>query len=139
MNIRFVVGGFVAALFGQLVIGCTKPGTLQNANAPSTPQMFRNLITQSKELANDGIAKGKETWTPADPLPPAIRSLAPQVVQLRTGNSPRTSVLDIQTSGGFQHRGYLVVCATEDPNFIPTKGRNWRIKKLAPELFEYQE
>jgi hypothetical protein len=41
--------------------------------------------------------------------------------------------------GGFNHRGYLVVCSSKDPNFVPQKGRNWRITKVAPAVFEYRE
>lgn len=98
-----------------------------------------NLVAECEMLARDGAAHGKDTWTASDSLSPTIKSLLPQVVQLRVTESPPATVVDIQTSGGFQHRGYLVVCASKDPNFVPQKGRNWRIAKIAPAVFEYRE
>jgi hypothetical protein len=50
-----------------------------------------------------------------------------------------STVIDVQVSGGFEHRGLLVVCYSSDPHFIPEKGRNWRITRLASNVFEYRE
>jgi hypothetical protein len=96
-----------------------------------------NLVVECQKLAHDGASQSKDTWTANDPLPPAIKSLSPQYVQLLAGEA--ATVVDIQTSGGFQHHGYLVVCASKDPNFLPEKGRNWRITRVAPGVFEYRE
>ncbi|HPY32158.1 MAG TPA: hypothetical protein PLT00_16130 [Verrucomicrobiota bacterium] len=116
--------------------GCGQSGSPKN---PTVQTNMTNLVAECEALARDGAAQGKDTWTASDPLPPAIKSLSPQVVQLRVTESPAATVVDIQTSGGFQHRGYLVVCASKDANFVPQKGRNWRITKVAPAVFEYRE
>jgi len=96
-----------------------------------------NLVAECQKLARDGASERKDTWTANDSLPPAIESLSPQYVQLLAGDA--ATVVDIQTSRGFQHRGFLVVCASKDPNFVPNNGRNWRITKVAPGVFEYRE
>ncbi|OQB36778.1 MAG: hypothetical protein BWY06_02688 [Candidatus Latescibacteria bacterium ADurb.Bin168] len=123
--------------------GCGQSGSPKNptvqTNSPAVQTNMTNLVAECEALARDGAAQGKDTWTASDPLPPAIKSLSPQVVQLRVTESPAATVVDIQTSGGFQHRGYLVVCASKDANFVPQKGRNWRITKVAPAVFEYRE
>lgn len=117
-------------------------GGCVQSSIPASPTVQANmtdLVAQCKTLARDGAAQGKDAWTASDPLPPAIKSLSPQVVQLRVTESPPATVVDIQTSGGLQHRGYLVVCASKAANFVPQKGRNWRITKVAPAVFEYRE
>ena len=98
-----------------------------------------NLLAECQKLARDGASESKDTWTVNDSLPPTIKSLSPQYVQLSVTESPPATVVDIQTSGGFEHRGYLVVCACKDPNFVPKKGPNWTITKVAPGVFEYRE
>jgi hypothetical protein len=100
-------------------------------------QINTNLLPDCRKLAEEGVRQGKETWTQDDPLPASIKSLAPQYVQLHV--TPASTVIDIQISGGFQHRGLLVVCASKDPTFTPTKGRNWRITKLSDGVYEYRE
>src|SRR5438093_3727335 len=76
-----------------------------NYAASMLPQSaVTNLITDCLKLADEGAKKGKEFWRPTEPLPPAIAALAPQVVHLSIRDW--ATVVDIQTSGGFQHRGY---------------------------------
>jgi hypothetical protein len=98
-----------------------------------------SLVAECQALIRDGESQGKDSWVSTDPLPPTIKSLAPQFVRLRITGSPPATVVDIQTSGGFQHRGYLIVCKSTDPNFIPAAGRDWRVAKLGEGVFEYQE
>lgn len=126
----------VALLVFALCAGCGKSGRQTN---PTAQANMTNLVAECEALARDGAAQGKDTWMPTDTLPPTIKALSPQLVQLRVTESPPATVVDIQISGGFQHRGYLVVCANKDPNFVPQKGRNWRITKIAPGVFEYRE
>jgi hypothetical protein len=89
-----------------------------------------NLVADCQKLAEEGVKHGKEFWSSTDPLPPAIASLSPQRVHLSVREW--ATVVDIQVSGGFIYRGYLVVCASKDPNFVPATGRNWRITKIGP-------
>ncbi len=127
------------AVAGAMVVLCSGCGQSSSLTSPTGQTNMSNLVAECETLAHDGAAQGKDTWTASDPLPPAIKSLSPQVVQLRVTESPPATIVDIQTSGGFQHRGYLVVCLSKDPNFVPEKGRNWRITKVAPRVFEYRE
>jgi hypothetical protein len=133
----------VALVVVVLCDGCGQSGSQTNptpqASSPAVQTNMTNLVAECETLARDGAAQGKDTWMPTDTLPTAIRSLSPQLVQLRVTESPPATVVDIQTSGGFQHRGYLVVCASKAPDFVPQKGRNWRITKIAPRVFEYRE
>lgn len=133
----------VALLVVALCAGCGESGSQTNptaqANNPAVQTNMTNLVAECQALASEGSAQGKDTWMSTDPLPPTIKSLSPQLVQLRVTESPPATVVDIQTSGGFQHRGYLIICASKDPNFVPQKSRNWRITKIAPGVFEYRE
>lgn len=102
-------------------------------------QRWADLVTDCRTLFHDGQIQKRDTWTNKDPLPPMLQSLSPQFVQVRTTESPSAVIVNIQLSGGFQHHGYLVVCASRDPNYVPQQGRGWRIVKIAPSVFEYQE
>ena len=70
-------------------------------------------------------------------LPPAISELSPQFVGIR--RLEEAVAVDIQITGGFIHFGYLVVCHRNEPSFIPRKGSGWRIREVAPDVFEYKE
>jgi hypothetical protein len=96
-----------------------------------------NLASECEQLAREGTSMGKNTWAATDALPATIKSLSPQFVELLEREG--ATVVDIQTSGGFQHRGYLVVCTSQDTNYVPRKGRNWHITKVGPNVFEYRE
>ena len=76
-------------------------------------------------------------WVKDDWLPTTIAQLSPQCVRVR--NTEEAVVVNIQVSGGFQHFGFLVVCSSRESNFKPTTGRNWRIREIAPNVFEYAE
>lgn len=135
----FAVALAVVVLCGGCGQSSSPTNTSAQANSPSVLTNVTILVAEGETLARNGAAQGKDTWMASDPLPPGIKSLLPQVVQLRVTESPPATVVDIQTSGGFQHRGYLVVCASRDPNFVPQTGRNWRITQIAPAVFEYRE
>jgi len=96
-----------------------------------------NLVGECQKLAEESARQRKDFWDSTDTLPPTIASLSPQHVEVSIREW--ATVVDIQTMGGFNHRGYLVVCSSKDPNFVPQKGRNWRITKVAPAVFEYRE
>ena len=70
-------------------------------------------------------------------LPPAIASLKPQYIQVHGEVSP--PIVDIQTSGGFQRQGLLMVFDSTASNFVPQKGRDWRLTKIADFVFAYPE
>ena len=103
----------------------------------SMSQVNTTLISDCRKLAQESVSLGKETWTLRDPLPASIKSFAPQYVQVHV--TPESTVVDIQLSGGFLHRGLLIVCSRRDPSFTPTKGRNWLITKLSDDVYEYRE
>jgi hypothetical protein len=113
----------------------------QDENTPkatSTAQInMSNLVQEARQMAADGAKSNKTFWTRDESLPPTIKSLSPQFVELSV--SEGHSVLDVQVSGGFQHIGYLIVCSPTSSSFIPRKGRNWRITKLDEGVFEYRE
>ena len=96
-----------------------------------------NLVAECRQLAESGVKQNGQRWKMSDSLPPEINSLSPQFVHLH--NQGEATVIDIQISGGFEHRGLLVVCQSDDPNLIPHKGRHWRITKIGPGVFEYRE
>ena len=87
-------------------------------------------------LLEDYRRTKKESWGREDALPPGVASLKPQFVQVLS-TSP--AVIDIQTSGGFQHQGLLVVCDDAAKGYIPVKGRGWITRKVADCVFEYRE
>ncbi len=98
---------------------------------------YHVLRQESVALLQDYKRTKKEILGPDDALPPAIASLKPQYVQVCDYVS--APFVDIQTSGGFQHRGLLVVCDEAATNYVPQKGRGWTITKVADFVFEYRE
>ena len=131
MNLRvwLLCSVFIAA------ISCDSNSSMRVG--PYSKLNMTNLVTECRQLAETGVKQNKQKWQDADVLPAEIGSLSPQFVKLL--DQAGSTVIDIQISGGFDHRGLLVVCQSSDPNFIPHKGRNWRITKLAPGVFEYRE
>lgn len=73
----------------------------------------------------------------ADPnsYPPIIVALKPQAVAIHTETPP---TLLIQTLGGFNHQGLLVVL-DKNTNEKPTIGNNWVRNELSPGVFEFRE
>ena len=67
-------------------------------------------------------------------LPPAIAALRPQIVDADRRDVP---LVDIQITGGFNHRG-LLVCVTNTPHGFQPASR-WRVAKIADGVFEYRE
>lgn len=121
---------FCLHLFG----GCGRPIT---TSRDTVIQMHTNLIAECSLLVEQGVREGKDVWTSGETLPPSIRKMEPQYVKLIITSS--STVIDIQLSGGFEHKGFLVVCSSEDPAFVPSKGRGWRITRIADGIFEYTE
>ena len=66
---------------------------------------------------------------------PQIRALKPQIVAAHEVEPP---VLMIQTMGGFNHQGLLIVLDTSSTH-RPTIGHNWVRTELAPGVFEFRE
>ena len=96
-----------------------------------------HLIKDSQLLVSEKLQTGKDFWTLSDGLPESISKLSPQFATIQ--EKKEATIIDIQISGGFQHFGYLVVCSSETPDFVPTKGNNWHIRKVAENVFEYSE
>lgn len=135
MAVRLDISSLAVALaVAVLCGGCGRSTSLTN---PTAQTNMTNLVAECQKLVTEGVKNGKEFWSSTDPLPPTIAAFSPQRVHLSVREW--ATVVDIQVSGGFSHRGYLVVCASKDPNFVPTTGRNWRITKIAPAVFEYRE
>ena len=67
-------------------------------------------------------------------LPPTIAALSPQIVDAEQRDAP---LVNIQTSGGFSHRGLLVCVSNTPPGFQPPM--RWRVTKIADGVFEYHE
>lgn len=79
----------------------------------------------------------KESWTASDTnLPPTIAALQPQIIQ--AGRYDGFPMVDIQVSGGFTHRGLMVILTNTPPDFMPRKS-SWKVTKLADGIFEYHE
>jgi hypothetical protein len=96
-----------------------------------------NLVIECRQLAEVGVRQNKVKWQNADVLPAEVASLSPQFVKLMDQGG--ATVINIQVSGGFEHRGLLVVCHSPDPQFVPYTGRDWRVTRLAADVFEYRE
>ena len=77
----------------------------------------------------------KDSWTATDTnLPTTIAALQPQIVQAaRYDGLP---MVDIQVSGGFSHRGLMVILTNTPGDFMPHKS-SWRVIKIAEGIFEY--
>lgn len=88
-------------------------------------------------LVSENVQTGKDAWEISEKLPEHLSHLSPQFVHLRVLNA--ATVVNIQISGGFNHQGLLVVCARQDADFVPVTGRNWKIKKIATDVYEYKE
>jgi hypothetical protein len=128
----------LAMVFGLTgLLGC-RPGNVAHV-APLrnySEACFANLIEDCRKLAADGIKAGKEQWQKEDNLPATVAGLSPQFVEVR--ETEDVTVVDIQIYGGFRHFGYVVVCSSRTPDFVPRKS-NWRVRKVAENVFEYSE
>ena len=94
-----------------------------------------NVLRTEAEAAYKAMTSAQTEVLDPSNYPPSIRALSPQIVQVRMVNPP---VLMIQTMGGFNHRGVLIVLST-DITYRPTIGHNWVRKELAPGVFEFRE
>jgi len=95
------------------------------------------LIRDCETILAEHQKTQKESWTASDTnLPPTIATLRPQIVQAaRCDGFP---MVDIQVSGGFTHRGLMVILTNTPPDFMPRKS-SWRVTKMADGIFEYRE
>lgn len=78
----------------------------------------------------------KQSWVMGNTnaLPSVIAVLRPQAVTIVEGDVP---LVDIQTSGGFNHRGVLVCVRAANHSFQPPS--KWRLIKITHGVFEYRE
>ena len=95
------------------------------------------LIRDCETILAEHQKTQKESWTASDTnLPPTIAALQPQIVQAaRYDGFP---MVDIQVSGGFTHRGLMVILTNTPPDFMPRKS-SWRVTKMADGIYEYRE
>lgn len=75
-------------------------------------------------------------WGSDPALPQPIAALWPQTVKAFVHEG--YPVVDIQLTGGFSHRGLLVIVTNVPPEFMPRKAA-WRIRKMGDQIFEYRE
>ena len=95
------------------------------------------LIRDCQTLLAEQRRTHKDTWSAGDTnLPATVGALRPQVVQ--AAHYDGLPVVDIQISGGFTHRGVLVILTNTPPGFVPRKS-SWRVTKIADGIFEYRE
>ena len=85
-------------------------------------------IYKQIDPAGNGIAD-------TNSYPPIIAALKPQVVAIHAEAPP---TLLIQTLGGFNHQGLLVVL-DKNATDKPTIGHNWVRNELSPGVFEFRE
>jgi len=79
----------------------------------------------------------KESWPAGDTnLPATITALRPQIVQ--AAHYDGFPIVDIQISGGFTHRGLMVIPTNTPPDYLPRKS-SWRVTKISDGVFEYRE
>lgn len=134
MAMKTVTFTLAVVLCVQLFGGCS---SRHHTDCNIVLEMHAELMADCKALVEQGTRSGQDVWTSEDILPASIRKLNPQYVRL---NATSVSiVIDIQLSGGFRHRGLLVVCSSKDSTFAPSKGRGWKITKLADGIYEYME
>lgn len=118
-----------------LSAGCGRaPSLLDDVHAGGgTAALIRDcewIMAEHKRTQN-------ETWMSGDTnIPAMITALRPQVV--RAENYDGLPMVDIQTSGGFKHRGLMVFLTNTPPDFVPGKS-SWRVTKIADRIFEYRE
>ena len=110
-------------------------GCNQKQGKVALPVDPAKLRAECEALAN----QGEKTWTSSDPLPATVKSLAPQIVEVRKTEQPPATVVDIQVTGGFQHHGYIVIVTNNGPEFVPRVGRDWHVTEVAPRVFQYTE
>jgi hypothetical protein len=95
------------------------------------------LMSECQAILDEHQKTQREFWKPDDSaLPPTIAALQPQVVQVRRYEG--LPMVDIQLSGGFSHRGLMVVLTNTTPEFVPRKS-TWRVRKIGDGVFEYRE
>jgi hypothetical protein len=95
------------------------------------------LIRDCETILAEHQKTQKDTWAAGDPsLPTVVAALRPQIV--RATRYDGFPMVDIQVSGGFTHRGLMVIPANTPPGFMPRKS-SWRVAKMADGIFEYRE
>jgi hypothetical protein len=97
----------------------------------------RLLVRDCEVLWVDHQKTHKESWTAGDTnLPATIAALRPQIVQV--AQYAGLPMVDIQISGGFTHRGLMVILTNTPPGFTPRKS-SWHVSKMVDGIFEYRE
>ena len=118
-----------------LVGSCSRPSSLANqvGAAGGTAALIRDCQT----ILAEHQKSQKEIWSAGDTnLPPTIAALQPQIVQIASCEG--LPMLDIQVSGGFSHRGLMVMLTNVPPGFVPRKS-SWRVARISDGIFEYRE
>ena len=126
------IAAAVIIIGAALVTGCEQSVIVSRA-VGGGPKLVRDC----GKLWAEYQATQKETWIAGDSsLPDSVVALKPQMVQaLHQGGVP---LIDIQISGGFSHRGLIVVVSNTTPEFVPRKS-TWTVTKIGDGIFEYRE
>jgi hypothetical protein len=98
---------------------------------------FEKLAEECGSLVKEGRRTGKATWSADDVLPATVAGVSPQRVEMR--ETEESAVIDIQISGSYRSRGFLVVCSGEPQKFTRKKWDKCRVRKIAEKVFEYVE
>lgn len=109
--------------------------TLSGCGQKQPPPIAGNPATLKAECATmytNLTAIGSGYFT-GPTYPPTIATLAPQFVRIHSDSPP---AINIQTSGGFYHAGYIVVLAT---NALHKPSQKWLRKEVSPGIWEYRE
>ena len=126
---------FLAMASAAMIVSCSRapsfPARIQSAGGEAA------LKRDCQSLIDEQQKTQKAFWVPKESkLQPTIAALLPQVVQATLCDS--LPMVDIQVSGGFSHRGLIVMLTNTPPDFVPRKGR-WRVTRIGDGVFEYRE
>lgn len=122
----------LAILSAVMIVGCSRAPTL-----PAQIQSAGGEAALKRECQSifDEHQKTQRQFDESA-APPTIAALKPQIVQVRSYDG--LPMVDIQVSGGFSHRGVMVVLTNTPPDFIPRKS-SWRVTKIGDGVYEYRE
>ena len=101
---------------------------------------YLTLETEALSLVEQFKNSGKRFWDRNDVFPLEASRLKPLVIIVRELDSGH--IVDIETSAGFRHAGYLVFVNVSDSSragYEPPYRVNCRKIRLAPHIFKYEE
>ena len=130
-NMKTIIVGTLIGLL--LITGCA-PKQPDSAAIIKANGGYAALVAASESIYKQIDPDGNGVADP-NSYPPIIAALKPQVVAIHAETPP---TLLIQTLGGFNHQGLLVVL-DKTATDTPTIGNNWVRKELSACIFEFRE